>query len=403
LQKRDNAIEDYAMELGFGSAYDTFRQEVREFITANWPPADGNVKSPEHERTFVRAAIERGYMHRSIPKAYGGSEQPSDIVKAEIIREELTRARAPAGRIPGNGLVVPTLLECGTEEQKQKWIARTLWGDIIWAQGFSEPNAGSDLAALRTKAELSADGSKWIINGQKIWTSHGHKATHMFCLVRTEPDAPKHAGISYLMVDIRQPGVTVRPLVQMTRQKEFCEVFFDNAEADADMLVGPRGEGWRVSKSTLKHERSGISTMTWSLSMFRDLVKLAKDVVRDGQPAIKDPRVREELAAIEGQLLSLTYSTYRATSHDVHGRDIGMFQTMPKLYMTDLAGRMAKLARDIVENDFVDMGGARLKWIERFMISLSMAIAGGTSNIQRNIIAERSLGLPRDNTQGVVA
>ncbi|HZG32282.1 MAG TPA: acyl-CoA dehydrogenase family protein [Sphingopyxis sp.] len=389
------------MELGFGAEYDSFRQEVRDFIAAHWPPADGELKSRENERAFVIAAIERGYMHRAIPKRFGGSEQEPDIAKAEIIREELTRARAPAGRIPGNGLVVPTLLEWGTEEQKARFIAPTLRGDIVWAQGFSEPNAGSDLAALRTRAELVGD--TWIINGQKIWTTHAHKATHMFCLVRTEPEASKHGGISYLLVDIRQPGVTVRPLVQMTRQKEFNEVFFDNAETPADMLVGERGKGWNVTRSTLKHERSGISTMTWSLSMFRDLVKLAKEVERNGAPAIRDPRIREELAAIEGELMSLTYSTYRATSHDIHGRDIGWFQTMPKLYMTELAGRIAKLARDIVEDDFTDMGGARLKWIERFMISLSMSIAGGTSNIQRNIIAERSLGLPRDKVQGAGA
>jgi alkylation response protein AidB-like acyl-CoA dehydrogenase len=262
---------------------------------------------------------------------------------------------------------------------------------------LSEPNAGSDLAALRTKAELVGD--KWIVNGQKIWTTHGHKATHMFLLVRTEPEASKHAGISYLLIDIRQPGVTVRPLVQMTRQKEFSEVFFDNAETPADMLVGERGKGWNVTRSTLKHERSGISSMTWSLSMFRDLVKLAREVDRDGKPAIQDPRIREELAAIDAQLQSLVYSTYRATAHDIHGREVGWFGAMPKLYMTELAGRISKLARDIVENDFVDMGGERLKWIERFMISLSMSIAGGTSNIQRNIIAERSLGLPRDKSQ----
>lgn len=389
------------MELGFGAEYDSFRQEVRDFIAAHWPPADGDLKSRANERAFVVAAIERGYMHRAIPSRFGGSEQEPDIAKAEIIREELTKARAPAGRIPGNGLVVPTLLEWGSEEQKARFIAPTLRGDIVWAQGFSEPNAGSDLAALRTRAELVGD--KWIINGQKIWTTHAHKATHMFCLVRTEPDAPKHGGISYLLVDIRQPGVTVRPLIQMTRQKEFNEVFFDNAETPADMLVGERGKGWNVTRSTLKHERSGIATMTWSLSMFRDLVKLAKEVERNGEPAIRDPRIREELAAIEGELMSLTYSTYRATSHDIHGRDIGWFQTMPKLYMTELAGRIAKLARDIVEDDFTDMGGARLKWIERFMISLSMSIAGGTSNIQRNIIAERSLGLPRDRVQGAGA
>jgi len=389
------------MDLGFGPEYDSFREEVRSFIASHWPPADGNVKSRENERAFVMAAIERGYMHRSIPKRFGGSEQEPDIAKAEIIREELSRAKAPSARIPGNGLVVPTLLEWGTEEQRQKIIPPTLAGDIVWAQGFSEPNAGSDLAALRTKAELVGD--KWIINGQKIWTSYAHKATHMFCLVRTEPDAPKHQGISYLLVDIRQPGVTVRPLTQMTRQREFSEVFFDNAETPADMLVGERGKGWNVTRSTLKHERSGIATMTWSLSMFRDLVKLAKEVERNGRPAIQDPRIREELAAIQGELMSLTYSTYRATSHDVHDREIGWFSTMPKLFMTELAGRISKLARDIIEDDFTDSGGERLKWIERFMISLSMSIAGGTSNIQRNIIAERSLGLPRDRSQGAGA
>lgn len=391
------------MELGFGAEYDSFRKEVREFIQANWPPADGNLKSRENERAFVVAAIERGYMHRSIPKRFGGSEQEPDIARAEIIREELSKARAPSARIPGNGLVVPTLLEWGTEEQKDRFIAATLRGDIVWAQGFSEPNAGSDLASLRTKAELSPDGTKWVINGQKIWTTGAHFATHMFCLVRTEPDAPKHQGISYLLVDIRQPGVTVRPLVQMTRQKEFNEVFFDNAKTPVDMLVGERGKGWNVTRSTLKHERSGIAAMTWPMSLFRDLVKLAKEVERDGQPAIKDPRIREELAAIEGELMGLVYSTYRSTSLDVHGQDGDTFTTMRKLFMTDLAGRISKLARDIVEDDFTDMGGKQLKWIERFMISLSMSIAGGSSNIQRNIIAEKVLGLPRDRVQGAGA
>lgn len=391
------------MKLGFGSEYDAFREEVRNFINAHWPPADGDTKSKANIRAFVEAAIGQGLMHRSIPKRFGGSEQAPDMAKAEVIREELSKARAPSDRIPGNGLVVPTLLEWGSEDQKERFIAPTLRGDIIWAQGFSEPNAGSDLASLRTKAELSPDGSKWIINGQKIWTTHGHLATHMFVLVRTEPDAPKHAGISYLLIDIRQPGVTVRPLTQMTRQKEFNEVFFDNAETPVDMLVGERGKGWNVTRSTLKHERSGMAAMTWPLSMFRDLVKLAKEAERDGQPAIKDTRVREELAAIEGELLSIVYSTYRSVSLDFHDQPGETFATMRKLYMTDLAGRMSKLARDIIEDDFADMGGVRLKWIERFMISLSMSIAGGTSNIQRNIIAERVLGLPRDRTQGASA
>lgn len=383
------------MDLGFGPEFDGFRADVRAFLAENWPPADGDLKSRENERQFVLAAIERGYLHRAVPQRFGGSGQEPDISRAEIIREEFTRARAPSGRIPGNGrLVVPTLLEWGTEDQCAKYIPRTLTGEIRWAQGFSEPNAGSDLASLRTRAELVDNG--WIINGQKIWSTGADRATHMFMLVRTEPDASKHDGISYLFVDLKQPGVTIRPLQQMTRLPEFCEVFFDDARADADDLIGERGKGWYVSRSTLKHERSGIGGLTWSLSMMRDLVRLARETSRDGRPAIDDPRIRTELASIDGQLMSLTYSTYRATSHAVHDRDVGPFSTMPKIYMTDLAQRIGKLARDIAGDSFLDMSGPNKKWIERFMISLSMSIAGGTSNIQRNLIAERSLGLPRD-------
>jgi len=383
------------MKLAFGEEHDDFRAEVRTFLEANWPPSDSDPKAPESERRFVHAAIDAGYLHRSVPKRFGGAEQPSDIVRAEIIREEFSRARAPSGRIPGTGkLVVPTLLEWGTEEQCARFIPKTLSGEIVWSQGFSEPNAGSDLASLRTRAEL-VDG-EWRINGQKIWSTGAHKATHMFLLVRTEPDAPRHEGISYLLVDIRQLGVTVRPLTQMTRQREFCEVFFDDARTPADHLVGERGKGWHVTRSTLKHERSGIGGLTWSLSMFRDLVKLARTVERNGKPAIADPRIRSELAAIEAQLMAYTYSTYRATSHAVHDRDVGSFSTMSKISSTDLAQRIGKLARDLVADEFLDMSGPQSKWVERFMISLSMSIAGGTSNIQRNLIAERSLGLPRD-------
>ena len=384
------------MELGFGAEHEAFRAEVRDFLGANWPPPDGDVKSPLHERSFVLAAIGRGYLHRNVPQRFGGSGQEPDIARAEIIREEFARARAPSGRIPGTGkLLVPTLLEWGTEAQCARFVEKTLTGEIVWAQGFSEPGAGSDLASLRTRAEL--EGDEWRINGQKIWSTGAHKATHMFMLVRTEPEAPRHDGISYLLVDLRQPGVTVRPLTQMTRRREFSEVFFDDARAPADGLVGERGKGWYVTRSTLKHERSGIGGLTWPLSMFRDLVKLARTVQRDGHPVMSEPRIRLELAAIEGQLMAYTYSTYRATSHAVHNREVGSFSTMSKLLSTDLAQRISKLARDIAGDEFLDMSGPEAKWVERFMISLSMSIAGGTSNIQRNIIAERSLGLPRDS------
>jgi alkylation response protein AidB-like acyl-CoA dehydrogenase len=383
------------MDLGFGSQFDAFRNEVREFIAANWPPKDGDPKSPEAQAAFRAKATEQGLFARAVPRRYGGSEQQPDNVKAEIIRQEIRRAKAPAEiRDGGITLLVPTLLEWGTEEQRQRFIPKTLTGEYRWAQGFSEPGAGSDLASLRTRAELVGD--EWVINGQKIWSTHAYRAQYMFALVRTEPDAPKHRGISYLMLDLQQPGVTIRPLKQMTRASEFCEVFFDEARAPADWLVGERGNGWTVSKSTLKHERSSLGGLTWTDSMLRDLIRLARETMRDGRPAIEHPKIRDELAAIEAASMAYTYSVYRQTSMDAHDQEPGIFSTMSKITSTNLAQRIAKLARDIIEDDLMAMSGPKAKWVDRFMISLSMSIAGGTSNIQRNIIAERSLGLPRE-------
>jgi alkylation response protein AidB-like acyl-CoA dehydrogenase len=387
------------MELGFGAAYDAFRAEVRAFVTAQWPPADGNVKDPAAIRAFRAACTAQGYYARAVPRRYGGSEQPADIVKAEIIREEIRRADAPAEvRDGGITLLIPTLLEWGTEAQKQRFIPPTLTGDFRWAQGFSEPGAGSDLASLRTRAVLVDD--HWVINGQKIWSSYAHRAHYMFALVRTEPDAPKHEGISYLLIDLRQPGVTIRPLRQMTDQSEFCEVFFDDARTPADWIVGGRGQGWRITRTTLKHERGSLSGLSWTDSMLRGLIRLARETQRDGRPAIDHPGIRAELAAIEAQSMALTYSTYRATSMNVHGQEPGLFSSMAKIASTDLAQRIARLARDLLGDDLLVLAGPQRKWIDRFMISLSMSIAGGTSNIQRNIIAERGLGLPREHRAG---
>ena len=384
------------MELGFGPEYDTFREEVQTFLASHWPPPDGMAPaSAEARGAFAEAATRQGYFRRSVPRRYGGSEQPADNVKAEIIRQEFKRAGAPSElRDAGITMLIPTLLQWGSEAQNERFIPRTLTGEFRWAQGFSEPGAGSDLASLQTRGELRGD--RWIINGQKVWSTHAYRANYMFALIRTEPDAPKHAGISYLMIDMKQPGVTVRPLTQMTGRSEFCEVFFDDAETPADWLVGERGQGWTISRSTLKHERSALSGLTWTDAMIRDLVRLARETMRSGRPMIEDSAIRDELAAIEGDSMALTYSTYRATSMSVHGQDPGLFGGMSKITSTNLAQRIAKLAAVIMGDDMLAASGPRAKWVERFMISLSMAIAGGTSNIQRNIIAERNLGLPRE-------
>ncbi|WP_374284538.1 acyl-CoA dehydrogenase family protein [Novosphingobium sp.] len=395
------------MDLSYGAAAESFREEVRAFLAQAWQPGERRgAELKEFIRQFRRAGVERGYLYRSVPKRYGGSEQPVDVIRAQVIREEFARARAPM-EVGGNGvnMTVPTLLERGTDEQKELFIRPTIEGDYIWGQGYSEPGSGSDLASVRTRGALSADGTKWIINGQKIWTSQGMQATHMFMLVRTEPDAPKHDGITYLLIDLNQPGITRRPIRQMTGQEgdhTFCEFFFDNAEAPVSWQVGERGQGWYVSRTTLKHERASIGSADGLGGQFRKLVELAKEMGRLG-----DPLMRDRLAEIEGRVLSHRYSSFRLFSCAAAGDDPGPVQLMMKLLLTEIGHDIALLAQDLIgEAALTEPEGAGgrghrgqrgpNKWLDQIMGSLGNSIAGGASNIQRNIIAERGLGLPRD-------
>lgn len=390
------------MDLSYGADAERLRGEVQAFLRAAWTPGQ---RRKDELKTFVRefrrAATERGYLYRGIPKAYGGSEQPADVVAAQVIREEFARARAPM-EVPGNGInmVIPTLLERGTEEQKRHFIPGTMAGEFVWGQGYSEPGSGSDLASVQTKGELRGD--TWIINGQKIWTSQGGGATHMFMLVRTEPDAPKHEGITYLLIDLDQPGVTRRPIRQMTGESGFYEFFFDNAEAPAAWQVGGRGEGWQVSRTTLKHERASIGSAEALGSQFKKLVELAQEVGRIG-----DPIVRDQLARIEGYVLSHRYSSFRLFSCAAAGEDPGPLQLMMKLYLTEIGHEIALLAQELIgEAGLIEpapagtKGRGPEKWLDQIMGSLGNSIAGGASNIQRNIIGERGLGLPRDLSTG---
>ena len=391
------------MDLSYGTEAETFRADVRAFLAAQWQPGDRRKADlREYVRQFRRAAIEQGYLYRSVPKRYGGSEQLVDVIKAQVIREEFGRARAPM-EVAGNGvnMTVPTLLEKGTEEQRELFIRKTIEGDYVWGQGYSEPGSGSDLASVRTKGELSADGAKWIINGQKIWTSQGGGATHMFMLVRTEPDAPKHGGITYLLIDLNQPGVTRRPIRQMTGAEgdgTFYEFFFDNAETPVGWQVGERGQGWYVSRTTLKHERAAIGGADGLGAQFRKLVDLAKEVGRIG-----DPLVRDRLKQIEGAVMAHRYTSFRLFSCQAAGEEPGKVQLMMKLLLTEIGHEMALLAQELIGEEGLvepDEGGKGKrgpnKWLDQIMGSLGNSIAGGASNIQRNIIAERGLGLPRD-------
>lgn len=391
------------MDLSYGPEAEAFREDVRTFLNTHWTP-----KSVDRSelKTFVGAfrlkATEAGYLYRGIPKEYGGSQQAPDVIKAQVIREEFVKARAPM-EVSGNGvnMLIPTLLERGTQKQKDLFIRPTMAGDYIWGQGYSEPGTGSDLASVRTKAELKGD--KWVINGQKIWTSQGGKATHMFALVRTEPDAGKHAGISYLLIDLDQPGIERRPIRQMTGDSGFFEFFFDDAETPADWIVGERGEGWNVSRTTLKHERASIGSAAMLGSQFAKLVELAKETTRQGRPAIEDPIIRDSLTKIEGWVMAHRYSSYRIMSNSISGEEPGMIRLMMKLLLTEIGHDIALSAQDLIGDAALlepapagTRGRGPEKWLDQIMGSLGNSIAGGTTNIQRNIIAERGLGLPRD-------
>jgi alkylation response protein AidB-like acyl-CoA dehydrogenase len=403
------------MDLSYSAEYEQFREEVRRFLKENWtaedissaPPPDQRammmgavVRTDERATKFRLKAIERGYLYRHVPKRYSGGEQPPDPLKATIIAEEFRKAQAP-GELVGQGpsMLVPTLVEHGTEAQKQQFIRDTLLGKITWCQGYSEPGSGSDLASLRTRAEL--DGDFWVVNGQKIWTSNADTADWMFCLVRTEPDAPKHEGISYLLIDMKTPGVDVRPLRQMTGDVDFNEVFLENVRVPASNIVGKRGRGWVVSRSTLKHERALIGGSLLGRRTLEGLIMLAQGLNLRGKPAIQDPLIRNRIVELETKVLANEYHGYRLLTMQARHEDPGLAGLVTKLYGTTIGYDIARLAMDILGDRGAlapgeDSAPAMGMFVTAYMWSLGVLIAGGTANIQRNVIAERGFGLPRD-------
>lgn len=384
-----------AIDLNFGPEHVSFREDVRAFLAREWRDGRDPVE-------FRRAATDAGYFYRSVPRRFGGSEQAPDSIRLSIIATEFAAVKAP-GELKGNGIqmLVPTLLECGEEWQREMFIPRTLTGEYQWAQGYSEPGSGSDLASLRTRGEL-VDG-QWIINGQKVWTSYARQCRYMFALVRTEPEAPKHEGISYLILDLHQPGVDIRPMKQINGGNDFNEVFFDNVTTPADWIVGQRGHGWSVSKSTLKHERNMLGSIDRSEAMFNSLVKLVQRCTLDGTVAIKLPWVREKLAGLKAELEMQRHSSHIQIARALSGGDASLLQMMGKLVQSNYAASIANFATQLIEDDALlsPIGNRKPgneRWVGQYMNSLAAAIAGGTSNIQRNIIAERGYGLPRESS-----
>jgi alkylation response protein AidB-like acyl-CoA dehydrogenase len=398
------------MKLQFGEKYETLRAEVRAFCAESWPLRGSEAQLSDREQAIAwrKRALAAGYLHRAVPKTYGGAGAEPDVMAETVLRQEFDRAGVPhRGSVQGTHMLVPTLLECGTEEQRREFIPPTLTGEITWCQGYSEPGAGSDLASLQSRAELVGD--EWVLNGQKIWTTQAHEADMMFGLFRTEPDAPKHAGISYLIIPMKTKGVDPRPLVMMQGGVDFCEVFFDDVHIPAKNIVGKRGEGWKVSRATLKHERMLIGDSAGARFASDALVALARQVTRDGRPAIEQPAVRQRLAEIAGYVATQEWAVARMLSAIHRGRDaeVASEMLMTKLVGTNLQQMLAKLALELIPEEGLrePSGGdvvmgirpfTRARWVSHYMFSLAGAIAGGTSNVQRNIIGERLLGLPRD-------
>ena len=403
------------MDLDYGPEYEEFRKEVKDFCSKyqglkfsdSLGSRLGAGKKSENKNALTmtrsewqKILIEQGYFAREIPKEYGGYGGSIDILKNKIINSEFAKAGVPpATRGQGTDYLVPTLLEMGTEEQKQKYIRPTLHFEMIWCQGYSEPNSGSDLASLQTKGVI--DGDSWVINGQKIWTSTAKYAHMMFCLVRTEPDAPKHKGISYLLIPMDTPGIEIRPLVDMTLDAGFNEVFFTDVRIPAGNIVGERGQGWLVANKTLVHERGSLGDPTAIVSRMNQLIELMKTETLDGTRIIDKPVFRDRVMKIQGRVLAVQNHGLRLLSARLNNRKDAMFGIMIlKLIGTELRHELEGLAIDVMgELGTLYQDSPNLRdngsWQFAYMMYLGLIIGGGTNQIQKNIIAERGLGLPK--------
>ncbi len=297
-------------------------------------------------------------------------------------------------------MLTPVLLEMGTEEQKQTFIKPTIEADMIWCQGYSEPGAGSDLASLTTKAEL--DGDEWVINGQKIWTSTAHLADWIFCLVRTEPEAPKHQGISFLLFKMDTPGIEVRPLVDMTGNANFNEVFFTDVRVPKHQIVGQRGQGWQVANAILGHERGSLAPPDAAMSRLNGVIKLMREETINGERVIDNPVFRDRLMKLQGRVLAMQYNDMRLLSANINkNQDVRLAGMIVKLLGTELRHEIECLGIDVMgeigisygDNPYLKGNGS---WQYQYMYYLGLIIGGGTSQIQKNIISERGLGMPKE-------
>jgi alkylation response protein AidB-like acyl-CoA dehydrogenase len=380
------------MDLELAPEDRAYRDGLRRWLRANLPrrtPGRRRGEALDAERVealkaWQRKLLRAGYLALGWPREHGG--QGASLLRQTLVGEELARQRAP-GLIGQMGLqmVGPTLIRWGSAAQQRRFLPKILSAEEIWCQGYSEPGAGSDLASLKTSALRAGDA--WVVKGHKIWTTNAQIADWMFCLVRTDPAAPKHRGISYLLIDMRSPGISVRPLVQMTGDAGFNEVFLDDVRVPLENTVGEPDQGWQVANTTLHHERNMLGSTTQTQRLFEALVRLAA-----GARGRAGPRVRPRLAQLKIEVEALRFLAYRNLSAALAGRPPGVEASITKLATTELNHRIAETALGLLGPQGCLRDG---DWAYELLWSLGMIIGGGTSQIQRNLIATRGLGLPR--------
>ncbi|MEK7879833.1 MAG: acyl-CoA dehydrogenase family protein [candidate division NC10 bacterium] len=397
------------MDFSYTPLEEAFRNELREWLAAalpahrkEFPPSDDELvlhpdKSFDSSLAWHRRMHEAGWVGIHWPREYGG--RGATLVEQMIFTEEMIRTGAPPGvNTIGLMLVGPAIFHHGTETQKRERLPKILSAEEIWCQGFSEPGAGSDLANLGMRAV--ADGGDFVVTGQKVWTSNAHRSHWCILLVRTDPGAPKHKGISCLLVEMRSPGITLRPLVQITGDAEFNEVFFDRARVPKANLLGRENGGWDVAITILMYERMGLGSLAILPQFVDRVLALARTTSRNGDRAGADPLIRQRLAQVLIQSRALRLTGLRYLTRQLRGEAPGPEGSVLKLTLTDTYREMAEAAGQIVGpavelwkgSDWaVDDG----RWAFQSLFAMRFGIAGGTSEIQKNILGERVLGLPK--------
>ncbi|MDT7793802.1 MAG: hypothetical protein QOD59_3238 [Mycobacterium sp.] len=381
------------MDFSYPPEVEQFRKELRAWLAANLTDevvAAGRRRGRdpatfETLRGWDAALADAGWGAASWPQEYGG--RGATVLEQLAYAEETIHARAPVPlNVIGMNNIAPAIMQFGTDSQKRELLPRMVRADDIWCQGMSEPEAGSDLASLRTRAVL--DGDDYVVNGQKIWTSLGHRANWCQLYVRTDPDAPKHKGISCLIVDMALPGIEARPLVTLNGDADFAEVFFNDVRVPADALLGPLNGGWQVATTTLSHERAGAARLYAQLEVqLQDLVADLADSEVDGGPALEDTATLRRLGEVAVRIKYLEVLCQRSISATLHGGDALGSASLAKSVWAETGQELAALA-------FYVLGGHR-RWSDRRLTARSLTIAGGTTQINKSVTATRVLGLPR--------